>query len=61
MRLGVRRQQVGEQRRPGRGAGRHLVVREHPVLAPQPRTVVAPPAGDEFGHRARLGLHDRAR
>ncbi|KOU66445.1 hypothetical protein ADK57_18605 [Streptomyces sp. MMG1533] len=67
------RQEVGQQGRPGRGTGRHLVVGEHPPplsaslergdphLAPQSRPVVTPPVGDEFGHRARLGLHGRAR
>ncbi len=51
--FGAGRQKVGQQRGPGCGARRHLVVGQYPVLVPQPRPVVAPPAGHEFRDRTR--------
>ncbi|ALV35497.1 hypothetical protein AS200_28215 [Streptomyces sp. CdTB01] len=64
VRFGAGRQEVGQQGRPGRGTGGELVMGEHPVLAPQAGTVVAPPPGDELRDRAPLrltGLHGGAR
>ncbi|KUL38265.1 hypothetical protein ADL12_16825 [Streptomyces regalis] len=55
------RHQVGQQGCPGRGARRHLVMGKRPPFAPQPRTVVAPSAGDEFRDRTPVGLHGGAR
>ncbi|KUM69317.1 hypothetical protein AQI70_31560 [Streptomyces curacoi] len=64
VRLGAGRQQVGQQGRPDGGPGRHLVLRQHPPLEPQPRPVVTPPGAYELGDRTWCGLrglHERAR
>ncbi|KUN82277.1 hypothetical protein AQJ64_19500 [Streptomyces griseoruber] len=57
MRCGARGQQLGEERGPGGGAGRDLVMAEHRVLAPQSRPVVVPAVRYECGD----GLHGGAR
>ncbi|KUO13689.1 hypothetical protein AQJ58_00915 [Streptomyces sp. DSM 15324] len=57
MRGGARRQQLGEERGPGGGTGRDLVMAEHRVLAPQSRPVVVPAVRYECGD----GLHGGAR
>ncbi|KOV59207.1 hypothetical protein ADK64_34235 [Streptomyces sp. MMG1121] len=61
MPYGVRGQQVGQQGGPGGGARGHLVQRQQPFLAPQPRPVVTPPRRDQLGDRACRQPHDRAR
>ncbi|OKJ75576.1 hypothetical protein AMK32_34735 [Streptomyces sp. CB01883] len=61
MRYGARGQQVGQQCGPGGRPRGRLVVRQRPVLAPQPRPVVPPPRRHQLGDRTRRGLHGRAR
>ncbi|GAA3839015.1 hypothetical protein GCM10022206_91580 [Streptomyces chiangmaiensis] len=60
VRLGARREQIGEQRRPGRRARRHLVPGERPTLEPQPRPVVPPPLPYQLRDGTPRGLHGGA-